>query len=210
MGKQKFRVKIEPKNERLRRDYPQLTVLTEPLRVVATGLPKAKDQVLPGIGPWPLEGVEEPMEPRRHRGGMSAFRGLITWLDSPDAPAALRPNGSVWKAERRAAEEELREAMATENPETIREAIATHAYRLRFVGEGSGEGSMLHRARMLRDQLVAAKEPELTAEGAAKRAAKLAVRVSRKRSPGMTCSRSAARAPWTSAPPAHWHRAAEP
>ena len=34
MGKQKFRVKIEPKNERIRRDYPQLTVLTEPLKVV--------------------------------------------------------------------------------------------------------------------------------------------------------------------------------
>ena len=31
MGKQRFRVKIEPKSERLQRDFPQLTVLTESL-----------------------------------------------------------------------------------------------------------------------------------------------------------------------------------
>ena len=34
MGKQRFRVKVEPKSERLRAEFPQLTVLTEPLKSV--------------------------------------------------------------------------------------------------------------------------------------------------------------------------------
>ena len=46
MGKQKFRVRIAPKDERILADHPRLTVLTEPVRVLRDSPPNRQDQTI--------------------------------------------------------------------------------------------------------------------------------------------------------------------
>ena len=46
MGKQKFRVRIAPKDERILADHPRLTVLTEPVRVLTDSPPKRQDKTI--------------------------------------------------------------------------------------------------------------------------------------------------------------------
>jgi len=91
MGKQKFRIKIEPKNERIRRDYRQLTVLTEGLKVVtklerkpppprgggaaAAAAAEPSSHAIPMPGAVPGIGAPPPLQPS-YPAGMGAPAGL--------------------------------------------------------------------------------------------------------------------------------------
>ena len=179
MGKQKFRVRIAPKDERILADHPKLTALTDPLRVLRDSPPNRPDQTivcgvvlathnwvacgecrkwrrLPLDTPCPARGaswscamnpdaahnscdapeetyeeeavveMEEEMEeevavaveeaPAALQGPMRAFRGLVAWLESPAAAAALLEEAKAARAAGGAARKAAKAARTAGKP----------------------------------------------------------------------------------------------
>ena len=97
MGKQRFRIKIEPKNERIRQEFPQLTVLTEPLKSV-TKLdrkpPPPGSRVGASAPPPPMEPAipMQPPIPHPAAAARPAGPGGADWYQPP-APVPRGPLG---------------------------------------------------------------------------------------------------------------------